>query len=65
MDSYFYVIVLLMYHIDALLYDAPCKSEFQPVTDTFNTDTNFVHNWNATRMFKPLMENESYYVSVL
>ena len=54
-----------MYHIDALLYDAPCKSEFQPVTDTFNTDTNFVHNWNATRIFKPLMENESYYVSVL
>ena len=50
-------------HIDALPYDAPCKNEHQPDNSTYTNCRYFVYNWNATRIFRPLMECEEYYVS--
>ena len=51
-----------MTYIDALLYDAPCKSECQPASSTFHGSTDFVYN--STRIFRPLIEHKEYYVSV-
>ena len=48
-------------HIDALLYDAPCKNEGKPANNAYQ---DFVYNWNATRIFRPLMEHKECYVSI-
>ena len=51
-------------HIDTSLYDAPCKSDYQPASMVYGTSRDFLYNWNATRLFRPLMEHEEYYVSI-
>ena len=44
------------------MYDVPCKNECKSATDAHYSCTDFVCNWNATRICK-LMRDESNYVS--
>ena len=52
-------------YVDALLYDAPCKNECQPASNSYDDSRGYVYGWNATRIFRPLMEHKEYYVSDL
>ena len=52
-------------HIGALLCDAPCKSQYQQPANTVYSDCrDLFYNLNVTRIFRPLMEHEEYYVSI-